>query len=137
MTSQKVFLSIETVFSILRVMDAMPIFFGSLIGAAINKNFYREIGDIDLLADKKYQNKIENYFQNANFKKYINKDIGLAAILGACPTEFSDGQQKFSFVFGNFKKYYFELPLKFGFSFRWPKEELYYDYELRHCNKTT
>lgn len=130
MNTQKILESIDIVFDIFKKMEAEPILFGSIIGAVINGGFYREIGDIDLLAEKRHQNKIENYFKNAGFNKYINKDIGLVAVLGACPTEFSDEQHKFSFIFGNFKENYFELPLKFGFSFRWPKKELNYDYEL-------
>lgn len=130
MTTQEVVASIDTAFDIFKGLEAKPVFFGSLIGAAVNGGFYREIGDVDLLAEKKYQNKVESYFENAGFDRYINKDIGLVAILGCCPTEFSDGARKFSFIFGNFKEHYFELPLKFGFSFRWPIKELNYEYEL-------
>jgi len=130
MKTQEVFESIDTAFDIFQGLGDKPVFFGSLIGAAINGGFYREIGDIDLLAEKRHQDKIENYFKNAGFDKYIDKGIGLVAVLGCCPTEFSDGKHKFSFIFGNFKENYFELPLKFGFSFRWPKKELSYDYEL-------
>lgn len=130
MLNTEILESINIVSDIFQKLDAEPILFGSMIGAAINGGFYREIGDIDLLAEKRHQNKIENYFKNAGFDKHINKDIGLVAILGCCPTEFSDGQHKFSFIFGNFKEYYFELPLKFGFSFRWPKKELSYSHEL-------
>lgn len=130
MTSQDVFASIDIAFNIFREQGVKPVFFGSLIGAAINGSFYREIGDIDVLAEKRCQNKIENYFKSAGFDKYINKDIGFVAVLGCYPTEFSDGTHKFSFVFGNFKNGYFELPLKFGFSFRWPRKELSCEYEL-------
>lgn len=130
MLNTEILESIDIAFDIFQELETKPVLFGSLIGAAINGGFYREVGDIDLLAEKRHQNKIETYFKNAGFDKYINKDIGLIAILGCCPTEFSDGQHKFSFIFGNFKEYYFELPLKFGFSFRWPKKELSYNYEL-------
>jgi len=130
MTSQEVSAAIDTAFDIFQGLGVRPVLFGSLIGAAINGGFYREIGDIDLLAERRHQNDIENYFKNAGFEKYINKDIGLVAVLGCCPVEFSDGRHKFSFIFGNLKEDYFELPLKFGFSFRWPRKELSCNYEL-------
>ncbi len=104
MTTQEIVVSIDTAFDIFQGLDAKPVLFGSLIGVAINGGFYREIGDIDLLAEKRDQNKIESYFKNAGFNKYLNKDIGLVAILGCCPTEFSDGKHKFSFIFGNISR---------------------------------
>lgn len=130
MTSQEVFASMDMVFDIFQGLGVKPVFFGSLIGAAVNGGFYREIGDIDVLAGKKYQNAVENYFKSEGFDGYRQRDIGWVSVLGCCPMEFSDGTRKFSFIFGDFREGYFELPLKYGFSFRWPEEELHFEYEL-------
>lgn len=130
MKEKEIFASLNVVLDIFKKLDTQPFFMGSLIGASINSRFYREIGDVDVIADIQHKKSITGYLENHGFKSYVNKNIGFISILGCCPTEFSDGIHKFSFIFGNYREDYFELPLKYGFSFRWPKEELRYRYEL-------
>ncbi len=109
MKSEEIFESIDIIFDIFKGIGAEPVFFGSLTAAALNNGFYREIGDIDIIAEARYKNKIENYFKNAGFKGHLNKDVGFICVLGACPVEFSDGKRSYSFIFGSYKKDYFQF----------------------------
>ncbi len=129
MDKQTVIETFDVITTLFNQLGKSPIFFGSFLGTVINGDFYREIGDIDVIADFECRNQITDYLYSTGFKICKNKQVGMIAVLGCKPTEFSDGKHNISFLFVKNENNCLKIPLKYGFEFSLPNEAVEHKFQ--------
>lgn len=114
-------------------LDCFIRIFGSVVYVALRGEFYRKIGDIDSFVDFKFKEDIAVGLEKKGYVRLTVRDDNIPRILhflGFRPVNFVKDSVKLSLFFVFRDESYAEIPLRFGLSFRIPRNLISRNYKI-------